>query len=405
MRQSHANGNGRAPHKWEIPRVRRVLMTADTVGGVWTYALELANALGPHGVEVHLATMGAPVRPDQAERAAELPNVTLHESAYRLEWMEQAWEDVRAAGEWLLALERTVRPDVVHLNGYAHGALNWKAPTVVAAHSCVFSWFEAVRGTDPPHAWRRYHAEVSRGLHAADAVVSPSRAMLHSLVKHYGAPRRWPVIFNARGMGGFQPGKKEPIILTAGRLWDEAKNVRVLERIGPRLAWPVYLAGENRHPEGRGENGFSGLTALGFLGESELAGWMGRASIYALPARYEPFGLSALEAALSGCALVLGDIPSLREIWGDAALYAQPDDPAAWHEAITSLIERPAQVQVLSDAALTRAKAFDPARMASDYLELYQDLVLRRHAEEAARALLAARMSRPVGAEIPAGPR
>ncbi len=32
-----------------------------------------------------------------------------------------------------------------------------------------------------------------------------------------------------------------------------------------------------------------------------------------LPARYEPFGLSVLEAALSGCALVLGDIPSLRE--------------------------------------------------------------------------------------------
>ena len=36
----------------------KILMTADTVGGVWTYALELAGALAPHGVEVALATMG-----------------------------------------------------------------------------------------------------------------------------------------------------------------------------------------------------------------------------------------------------------------------------------------------------------------------------------------------------------
>ena len=35
----------------------RVLMTADTVGGVWTYALELAGALAPLGVDITLATM------------------------------------------------------------------------------------------------------------------------------------------------------------------------------------------------------------------------------------------------------------------------------------------------------------------------------------------------------------
>jgi glycogen synthase len=59
------------------------------------------------------------------------------------------------------------------------------------------------------------------------------------------------------------------------------------------------------------------------------ADWYARASIYALPARYEPFGLSALEAALSGCALILGDIPSLREVWLEAAPYVSPDDESA----------------------------------------------------------------------------
>ena len=46
----------------------------------------------------------------------------------------------------------------------------------------------------------------------------------------------------------------------------------------------------------------------GQLTTAEVRNVINTASIYALPARYEPFGLSILEAALSGCALVLGDI-------------------------------------------------------------------------------------------------
>ena len=74
----------------------------------------------------------------------------------------------------------------------------------------------------------------------------------------------------------------------------------------------------------------------GRLTPPQMARVVSRApSIYALPARYEPFGLSVLEAALSGCALVLGDIPSLREIWDGAALFVDPDDArrAAKHAA------------------------------------------------------------------------
>ncbi|MEB3829625.1 glycosyltransferase [Phormidium sp. CCY1219] len=66
------------------------------------------------------------------------------------------------------------------------------------------------------------------------------------------------------------------------------------------------------------------------MSPEELSHWYARAAIYAFPARYEPFGLSVLEAALSGCALVLGDIPRLREMWGDAAVFANPDVARRW---------------------------------------------------------------------------
>ena len=50
----------------------RVLMTTDTVGGVWTYAIELTAALAPHGIEVVLAAMGPQLTLEQRSRAERL---------------------------------------------------------------------------------------------------------------------------------------------------------------------------------------------------------------------------------------------------------------------------------------------------------------------------------------------
>ena len=110
------------------PVPKRILMTADTVGGVWTYALELAKALEKYGTEVLLATMGAPVTRGQRREAAQLANVRIFKSAYKLEWMDDPWLDVAASGDWLLELEQRFHPDLVHLNGYAHAILPWRAP-------------------------------------------------------------------------------------------------------------------------------------------------------------------------------------------------------------------------------------------------------------------------------------
>jgi glycogen(starch) synthase len=347
-----------------------VLMTADTVGGVWTYAVDLCRALLPHDVHVTLATMGEPVRADQRQQVDRLPNVTLRQGTFKLEWMPDPWDDVARAGEWLLGLEREVRPDVVHLNGYAHGALPWHAPVLVAGHSCVLSWWEAVKGEAAPPEWDHYRWAVSEGLAGADLVVAPTRAMLDCLRAHHGPLPDARVIHNGRDAAAFAPAAtKEPFVLCAGRLWDEAKNLAALEAVAAELPWPVCVAGD---PQGRTS---TGVVPLGRLGERELAGVMARAAVYALPARYEPFGLSALEAALSGCALVLGDIPSLREVWGDAATYVPPDDTGALSRVLAELIERADQRNELAARAAARARRYTLGRAAGEYLDAYASLV------------------------------
>ncbi len=349
-------------------------MTGDAVGGVWTYALDLARALAPHGVSVALATMGPPPTPAQRDEAAAVPGLTLHPSSFALEWMPAPWEDVARAGDWLRGLEDDLRPDLIHLNGYAHGALPWRAPVLVAGHSCVLSWWRAVHGEDAPPAWDRYRAEVRCGLRAAGRVVAPTRAILDALQTLYGPFAAGQVVPNGRNPAAFAPGEKQPFVFSAGRLWDEAKNIGALDAAARGLAWPVLVAGDTAHPSGQTVTP-AHVRLLGCLTPAQIAGRLARAAIYALPARYEPFGLSALEAGLSGCALVLGDIPSLREVWGEAALFVPPDDPDALRGALCRLIQDECLRAAMRERARSRAQTYTLERMAGGYLAAYWALL------------------------------
>ena len=335
-------------------------MTADVVGGVWSYACELIRALAPYGVEVTLATMGD--RPSVAQVALieSMPNATLIQSSFANEWMPRPWYDVDAAGAWLLDLTSSGRYDVVHLNSYVHAALPFGVPTVVVAHSCVCTWFRAVHETDAPPAWDEYRRRVRAGLDAATAIVSPTYAIGSAVLAAYGCDRDTRVIPNGRDATQWWPAAKEPFVLTAGRLWDEAKGIADLEACADTVRWPIHVAGSVSGPEGQGPLDVHGVHMLGELRPEVLADWMGRASIYALPARYEPFGLSVLEAALCDAVLVLGDVPSLREVWRDAAVYVPPRRHDLLAQAINALADDPFRRRALAAAARSRALQLTP---------------------------------------------
>lgn len=352
-----------------------ILLTADCVGGVWTSATELAIALAARGIQVHLASMGGPLQAHQRERLEGCEGIELHPGEFALEWMPEPWSAVDAAGEWLLALERRLRPDLVHLNQFAFGALPFRAPKLVVGHSCVLSWWRAVHGGDAPPEWDPYRDRVRAGLHGADLVAAPTAAMLDSLTEHYGV--HGVVLPNGRDPAQFRPAAKQPFVFAAGRFWDPAKNLCALQAVAPHLEWPVRVAGAG--------DAVVGVRSLGVLSTVDVARQMAQASIYALPARYEPFGLSALEAGLAGCALVLGDLPSLREVWGDAATYVPPGDPDALRSTLQRLIADRDERERLAGAARRRALRFAPEAMADAWQSACARLApaLARQPEEA----------------------
>jgi glycosyltransferase involved in cell wall biosynthesis len=341
----------------------RVLMTADADGGVWSYALELARGLAAAGLSTTIAAMGPEPGEETKPDAGDVPGLEIVRGDFAPDRLDDQWHDVERSGRWLLDLEARVNPIMIHLNGFAHGGLPWRAPVVIVGHSCVLSRADAVGETFDPQRQDRYRAAIRAGLRTADWIVAPSAAMLAQLRHHYGPLPRASAIWNGRSAAAFPPLDKEPLILTGGRLRDRAKNIEAIAAIAPDLDWPVAALGE--------DSAGPAIHSLGRLAERDVAGWLGHASIFALPARYEPFGLLPLEAALAGCALVLGDITSLREIWRDAADYVDCDDRTALKLAIEALIDNPHHRAERAALARERALELTPARMTCEYISAY----------------------------------
>lgn len=347
-----------------------VLMTVDAVGGVWSYALGLCEALPEF--RFVLASLGP--RPSEAQRAAvsRLQNTVLVEGDFRLEWMEGGQADIAASNRWLSGLASQHGADLVHVNGFAQAALSVPVPVIAVAHSDVLSWWAAVHGHAAPAEWSHYRRAVIAGLRTATRVVALTKAVRDDLRRHYAtSPATVDVIANGIDLGLFTCGPKRPRIMAAGRVWDEAKNLRLLDGIAPALAWPIEIAGDCAHPES-GSVALRHARALGLLSPLAMRSSLAEAAIYAAPARYEPFGLGILEAAASGCALVLGDIPSLRENWSGAAVFVPPNDAAEWRMALSGLIRNEAERRRLSEAARGRAERFAMVQMAASYRGLYR---------------------------------
>src|SRR5436305_11380166 len=107
-----------------------VLMTADTVGGVWTYTQELVSGLVRRGIRVSLVSMGALPTPKQTAWMEGLPSLNYLPTRFRLEWMQNSEQDVEESREYLEALIREVRPDLLHFNQYCYGAISPELPRI-----------------------------------------------------------------------------------------------------------------------------------------------------------------------------------------------------------------------------------------------------------------------------------
>jgi glycosyltransferase involved in cell wall biosynthesis len=348
-----------------------VLMTADAVGGVWVFATALARALARDGYRVHLVVLGPPPSRERLDTLGGSERIEVEITGLALEWLDPEGEDLERALARLAAIERRVRPDLVHLNSFREATAAWRAPVLLTAHSCVWSWWRACRSGAPSEPrWLIYRKHVEAGLAAAAAWIAPTEALREEIRSIYAPPTPSAVIWN--GIERIEPGDKQPVILAAGRFWDEAKNIGGLADAAEHLDWPIRIAGPVRSEDATARFETGRLRMLGALTRAAVIAQMQRAAIFAAPARYEPFGLAVLEAAAAGCALLLADIASFRELWSGAARFVDPRDPAAIRAGLEELCRDDGRRRALQHAAHDRARRYSLAAATQKYRRAYE---------------------------------
>ena len=177
-------------------------------------------------------------------------------------------------------------------------------------------------------------------------------------------------------------GLERPYVLTvASRLG--RKNLAALrvaaERLGERGI--DLLAAGGARPQFRDEIADDGHAArdLGLVPDTHLPGLYAGASAFVLPSLYEGFGLPCLEAMACGTPVVAADAAALPETCGDAALYADPRDPAAIADAIECALD-PDTAARLRAAGPRRAAGFTWERTARGVDAVIEEVLAGRGA-------------------------
>ncbi|SFG70920.1 Glycosyltransferase involved in cell wall bisynthesis [Palleronia marisminoris] len=337
-----------------------VLITLDAVGGVWRYAIDLAAGLRQLGRPVCFAGFGP--KPTEAQRVEAEALGPLDWGTQALDWMAQGPDEVAGAGRWLAEVAARRGAGVIQCNLPSLAAeIPEGVPVVAVSHSCLASWFEAVRGEPVPQDMRWIHDLTAAGLARADVVTAPSASHAAAIERLYGG-LEVDVVHNASS-GAVTRVERSRTIVAAGRWWDESKGGATLDQAARNCDWPVLMLGADRGPNGA-QIDIRSADHRGQLDHDVAAKLIAGAGIFVSPSIYEPFGLAVLEAARAGVPLVLADIPTFRELWDGAAVFFPPRDADALAGVLNDLAAADARRDALGQAAEERAGRYSAAAQA-----------------------------------------
>ena len=348
----------------------RVLMTTDSVGGVFQHAVDLAKGLQPLGFDTVLAVLGPRMDAEQYDAAAAVADII--ETDLPLDWLAQSGAQLHRASADLAAVAHERGVSIVHLNTPGLASEMFDPPVVVASHSCLATWWHVVRGGSLPEDFRWRVRAVTHSMENADIVVCPTRSFASASAAVHGCTTR--AVHNGRSMAA--PPATEPaadFAFTAGRLWDEGKDFSTLDAAAGMMRIPLLAAGPLEGPNGSRVD-CRRARALGAMSQARMRETLAHRPVFVSAAVYETFGLAVLEAAQAGCALVLADIPTYRELWDGAATFVPARDPHVFAETIGRLMADPDLRATAGRDAFERAQLYTVEAMASGMAGIYAEL-------------------------------
>jgi glycosyltransferase involved in cell wall biosynthesis len=331
-----------------------VLVDADSLGrrrtGDETYVAGLLGALPAVAAELRIAavTRVPELVPDGVEAVA-LPA--------RSQELRMAWS--------LPRLLRRLRPALAH---FVHAIPpRCPCPAVLTVQDLSFERDPTTMG------WRDrriFRTVVPWSARRAARILAISERTKADLVELYGVPPEKVVVTPLGVDAGFGPGAAggDSYVLFVGSI-ERRKNPLAAAHAAREAGRRLVVVGPTKDEALAGELGRAGAELRGYVPRDELAALYRGAACLVHPSRYEGFGLTVVEAMASGTPVVATPDPAIREVAGDAVVYAEPGELA---EAIgRALAER----ERLAAAGLERAKRFTWAETARRTVAVYRELL------------------------------
>ena len=334
-----------------------VVVDADVLGrertGDETYVENLLRELSKlAGDEVRLAAVTR--RPDLVPEGIEAIALPA-----RLQELRMAWSFPR--------LLRRLRPALVHFQHVI--APRCPSPAVVTVHDLSFERDARGMGLLDRLVFR---VAVPRSARGAAHILAVSERTKRDLAELYGVEGE-RVTVTPNGVDPAFAPDGEPrgdYVLFVGAI-QARKQPLAASDAAARVGLPLVVVGPAKDAQLARELGRRGADLRGYVPKQELAELYRRAACLVLPSRYEGFGLPVLEAMACGTPVVAGPDPALREVGGDAALYAPVEGLA---DAIRQAL---AERERLAAAGLARARLFSWEETARRTLEVYRQVLAR----------------------------
>ncbi len=351
---------------------------SDHFGGIGTHAWALLDELLALPGDERWTVLWNPALP--ATRW-DLTTIRTHP---RVTWVERSWRpfspvDLWRLGRWL----RTARADL-YLSPFYLVPPFAGCPVVVTVHDV--HPLRVAAGMSPA-AMLNYRLAL-RFVRGARLVLTSSEFSRDEIVRLVGVPAarvRAILLGMPRSLPRASPPAHAPADGFALVVGDNRprKNLAVLAdawaRLGPspplRLVWagkadPRYPALDAL----AAARGVDGVTALGWVSESELAWLYEHAGILLFPSLYEGFGLPLLEAMARGKPVVAADTPVFREVTRDAALRVSPRDGEAWARAVLQVVQDETRARALREAGQRVAAELTYQRTARETLAVLREV-------------------------------
>lgn len=273
-----------------------------------------------------------------------------------LEMFSSKWRKVKADIHWHTFAEQTILPlvflrenlDLLHFPYFTFPIL-YPKKFVVTIHDLIFDHYKTGKtSTLPPWFYLvkklGYHIVNWVSVYRAQKIFTLSQDAKNELITHYKADPAKVVVTYESGtledpkIKSDRPKKFQPYVLYVGNAHPH-KNVENLIKAAVIIKSPkLVLVGNDkffypRLPKSKY------VEVIGEVPNTEIAAWYKYASALVSASKMEGFGIPPLEAMTMGCPAIVSDIPVFHEVYGDAAIYFNQNDPKDIVKVILATIQ------------------------------------------------------------------